>query len=45
MTSLEADKSLVIIIGRLIYGLDISLLEITTAAYIASVILPYAFWF
>ena len=45
ITSLQAAKSLVLIIGRLVYGLDVSLLEVTTAAYIALALVSYTFWF
>ena len=45
ITCLQVAKSLVLIIGRLIYGLDVSLLEVTTAAYIALTLLAYLFWF
>ena len=34
-----------LITGRLVYGLDVSLLEVTTAAYIALTLLAYLFWF
>lgn len=45
ITCLQAGKSLVLIIGRLIYGLEISLLEVTTAAYTILALLSYAFWY
>lgn len=45
ITCLQAAKSLVLIIGRLIYGLNISLLEVTTASHIALTLLAYLFWF
>lgn len=45
ITCLQAGKLLVLIIGRLIYGLDVSLLEVTTAAYIILALLSYTFWF
>ena len=45
ITCLQVAKTLVLIIGRLVYGLDVSLLEVTTAAYIALTLLAYLFWF
>ncbi len=45
ITCLQAAKTLVLIIGRLIYRLDVSLLEVTTAAYIALTLLAYLSWF
>ena len=44
-TCIQAGKSLVLIFGRLIYGLEVSLLEVTTAAYIVMALISYVFWF
>ena len=45
ITCLQVAKPLVLITGRLVYSLDVSLLEVTTAAYIALTLLAYLFWF
>lgn len=45
ITCVQAGKSLALIIGRLVYGLEISLLEVTTAAYIILALISYTFWF
>lgn len=45
ITFLQAGKSPVLIVGCLVYGLEISLLEVTTAAYIILALLSYTFWF